>query len=101
MSSPIPVPGSDTIPRLMTQRAIGWSRTKVKNTKKGQVTTRESVEIQAWELAAIGVAGALLIYLTGSIPGLPGSSSGSSNVQTGAPGLFNIGGYSFGGLSTL
>ena len=100
-----PIPGSDAIPRLATQRAIGWSRVKTKNTKKGQITTKESVEIQAWELAAIGVAGALLIYLTGSVPGIPGSSSGSSsgspNIQTGGPGLFHIGPYSFGGLSYL
>lgn len=101
MSSPISIPGSDAIPRLMTQRAIGWSRVKVKNTKKGQITVKESVEIQAWELAAIGAAGALLIYLTGSVPGVSGYSSGSTNVQTGGPGLFHIGPYSFGGLSYL
>ena len=103
MNSPS-IPGSQAIPRLMTQRAIGWSRTKIKNTKKGSVETKESFEVQAWELGVFAAGAALLMYLTGY--GLPTSGttiSGSPGV--GGPGtsggLFNFGGYSFGGLSTL
>ena len=60
-----PIPGSDAIPRLATQRAIGWSKVKIKNTKKGQVTVKESVEIQAWELGALAVAAGAFFFLTG------------------------------------
>ena len=78
----------------MTQRAVGWSRTKTKITKKGSVETKESFEVQAWELGALVVAAGMYFFFTGtdsttffqSIPGFNLPTSTKNAITNWKPG---------------
>lgn len=71
--------GIQSAERIGTSRAIGWSRSKIKNTKKGTTITKESVEVQAWEIGVLAAGAAIYLYVTGGgssstpqSPNLPG-----------------------------
>lgn len=75
---------------LARQRVIGWERveTYTKGRKRPHVVTeRSAFELQAWELAAIGLVGVAAYVVYGGIPslGIPGGSPVTRSLQPQAP----------------
>jgi hypothetical protein len=94
-SSPLPAVGA-FVSHLATSRAIGWHQETVKLSKKKQVTTSTSIEVQAWELGIIlaGIAaydyveggGSLFNFFQNHTP-IPNSVSGAPPGQSCSEGM--------------
>ena len=66
--------GIQTVERAVASRAIGWSRIKIRNSNRGSIVTKESIEVQAWELGILALGLAVYEYVKGGQSSTSGSN---------------------------
>ena len=79
MASALPViqSGMQSLGNVVNTPVIGWSKKKIKHSKKKDTITEESVQIRAWELGIVALGLAVYEYVKG---GQSSTSTSGSNL---------------------
>lgn len=76
MASALPViqSGMQSLGNVVNTPVIGWSKKKIKHSKKKDTITEESVQLRAWELGVVALGLAVYEYVKGGQSSTSGSN---------------------------
>jgi hypothetical protein len=76
MASALPViqSGMQSLGNVVNTPVIGWSKKKIKHSKKKDTITEESVQLRAWELGVVALGLAVYEYVRGGQTSTSGST---------------------------
>ena len=76
MASALPVmqSGMQSLGNVANTPVIGWSKKKIRHSKRQDVVTEESVQVRAWELGVVALGLAVYEYVRGGQTSTSGST---------------------------
>ena len=79
MASALPVmqSGIQSLGNVANTPVIGWSKKKIRHSKRQDIVTEESVQLRAWELGVVALGLAVYEYVKG---GQSSTSTSGSNL---------------------